>query len=151
MPRAELPRHTAIVCKHRSQTGVNQLGVTTIPAREWDSCGLCHHSSLAQFLRFRRAICSTDRTYSCQAVTCGQFSDIDVCSNLHWQNFCSKVSSWVMAWFAYLDSRGWRDSTIAVCLGSSALGIISFVAWNLSRLINLPLFLSCLVEMLGEK
>ena len=98
------------------------------------------------------AICSTDRTYSCQAVTCGQFSDIDVCSNLHWQNFCSKVSSWVMAWFAYLDSRGWRDSTIAVCLGSSALGISKFRCVKPVRaLINLPLFLSCLVEMLGEK
>ena len=51
------------LCKHRSQAGVNQLGVTTIPAREWDSCRLCHHSFLAQFLRSRRAICSTDRTY----------------------------------------------------------------------------------------
>ena len=51
------------LCKHRSQVGVNQLGVTTIPARELDSCRLCHHSSLAQFLRSRRAICSTDRTY----------------------------------------------------------------------------------------
>ena len=51
------------LCKHRSQAGVNQLGVTTIPACEWDSCRLCHHSSLAQFLRSRRAICSTDRTY----------------------------------------------------------------------------------------
>ena len=47
------------LCKHRSQAGVNQLGVTTILAREWDSC----HSFLAQFLRSRRAICSTDRTY----------------------------------------------------------------------------------------
>ena len=34
-----------------------------IPAREWDSCRLCHHSFLAQFLRSPRAICSTDRTY----------------------------------------------------------------------------------------
>ena len=34
----------------------------------------------------------------------------DVCSNLHWQNFCSKVSSW-MAWFAYLDSR-WRSGLL---------------------------------------
>ena len=39
-------------------------------------------------------------------------ADIDVCSNLHWQNFCSKVSSWVMAWFAYLDSRGWRSGLL---------------------------------------
>ena len=39
---------------------VNQLGVTTVPAREWDSCRLCF---LAQFLRSRRTICSTDRTY----------------------------------------------------------------------------------------
>ena len=51
------------LCKHRSQAGVNQLGVTTIPAREWDSCRLCHHSFLVQFLRSRRAICSTDWTY----------------------------------------------------------------------------------------
>ena len=53
----------SLICKHRSQAGVNQLGVTTIPAREWDSCRLCHHSFLAQFLRSCRAICSTDRTY----------------------------------------------------------------------------------------
>ena len=41
------------LCKHRSQAGVNQLGVTTIPAREWGSCRLCHHSFLEQFLRSR--------------------------------------------------------------------------------------------------
>ena len=51
------------LCKHRSQADVNQLGVTTIPASEWDCCRLCHHRFLAQFLRSRRVICSTDRTY----------------------------------------------------------------------------------------
>ena len=28
------------------------------------------------------------------------------------RTFCSKVSSWVMAWCAYLDSRGWRWTSL---------------------------------------
>ena len=64
------------LCKHRSQAGVNQLGVTTIPAR-------AHASEIAvgfAIIAFWRnlsgpaalSVVQIEPT-SCQAVTCGQF------------------------------------------------------------------------------
>ena len=123
-------------------------------SEKWDSCRLCHHSFLAQYLRSRRAICSSDRTYKLPgshvwAVLSSEKSRspataIKVSKSRHNSrtNLRTKVLSMqiranidisLYCLFQRLvfserremlvtDRR--TDSTITVCLGSSALGIM---------------------------
>ena len=54
-----------LLCKHRSQADVNQLGVTAKPAREWDSCTCRLRKAFwHDFSGPATLSCSTDRTYS---------------------------------------------------------------------------------------
>ena len=120
-----------------------------------DSCRLCHHSFLAQFLRSRRAICSTDRTYKLPgshvwAVLSSEKSRspataIKVSKSRHNSrtNLRTKVLSMqiranieislycLFQCLVFSERREMlvtdrrTDSTTTVCLSSSALGIMT--------------------------